>query len=367
MHKNSDSHELRPLTGIRGIAAIAVVFFHFSSSWYPLMPALKCLDSIAARGWLGVDLFFILSGLILSYVYTSGDKKFGIHEYKKFLWFRLARIYPNHIATLGFLVLLVVLTNFIGIKISGKYPIWCLPFEVTLTQGWPFIPSGIWNYPSWSISAEWFAYLCIFPISWRILRCRLGAMGFLFLGYFFLALWLGCFRLEIFKNHGALLQVSCEFMAGSLFFGAIREAPALARVLQKYGTLFFIVILAIAGFLPLSAGFASYLIILVFPLLLISLTSETSFFAKSVSTRVMLWLGKISYAMYMSHAIVQKLIKVFLPSEHYAHATLEIRALVLFTNMALILLGAVLLYYLVEIPARNLMRRMEIAWMTAPK
>ncbi|MEI6377090.1 MAG: hypothetical protein WCO97_07835, partial [bacterium] len=131
--------------------------------------------------------------------------------------------------------------------------------------------------------------------------------------------------------------------------------------------LFFIVILAIAGFLPLSAGFASYLIILVFPLLLISLTSETSFFAKSVSTRVMLWLGKISYAMYMSHAIVQKLIKVFLPSEHYAHATLEIRALVLFTNMALILLGAVLLYYLVEIPARNLMRRMEIAWMTAPK
>ncbi|MCE9542539.1 MAG: hypothetical protein K8R38_03345, partial [Verrucomicrobia bacterium] len=102
-------------------------------------------------------------------------------------------------------------------------------------------------------------------------------------------------------------------------------------------------------------------------LLLISLTSETSFFAKSVSTRVMLWLGKISYAMYMSHAIAQKLIKVFLPSEHYAHATLEIRALVLFTNMALILLGAVLLYYLVEIPARNLMRRMEIAWMTAPK
>ena len=63
----------------------------------------------------------------------------------------------------------------------------------------------------------------------------------------------------------------------------------------------------------------------------------------------------------------KRLIKVFLPSDHYAHATFAIRVLVLFTNMALILLGAVLLYYLIEIPPRNLMRRMEIAWMTAPK
>ena len=52
----------------------------------------------------------------------------------------------------------------------------------------------------------------------------------------------------------------------------------------------------------------------------------------------------------------KKMIKVFLSSDHYAHATLAIRALVLFTNMALILLRAVLLYYIIEIPARNLMR-----------
>ena len=100
---------------------------------------------------------------------------------------------------------------------------------------------------------------------------------------------------------------------------------------------------------------------------MISLTSEESGVAKFTATAAMLWLGRISYALYMSHAIAQKLIKGFLPSEHYAHATLEIRALVLFTNMALILLGAVLLYYFVEIPARNLMRRMELAWMTAHK
>ena len=54
----SDSHELRPLTGIRGFAAIAVVIFHYFGSWEILFPDLQLFTNFASQGWLGVDLFF---------------------------------------------------------------------------------------------------------------------------------------------------------------------------------------------------------------------------------------------------------------------------------------------------------------------
>ena len=80
--------ELKPLTSIRGLAAIWVVFFHYNRTF-----------ELSQMGYLGVDLFFILSGFIISYVYMD---KFSSSELvskniKRFLALRLARIYPLHI------------------------------------------------------------------------------------------------------------------------------------------------------------------------------------------------------------------------------------------------------------------------------
>jgi peptidoglycan/LPS O-acetylase OafA/YrhL len=105
-NRAADSHEIRPLTGIRGLAAGLVVLFHFYPWWVQLLPSLRPCAALASRGWLGVDLFFMLSGFILSYVYSAGNTQLGFTEYRRFLWFRLARIYPNHLATLGIMALL---------------------------------------------------------------------------------------------------------------------------------------------------------------------------------------------------------------------------------------------------------------------
>jgi peptidoglycan/LPS O-acetylase OafA/YrhL len=91
-NRAADSHEIRPLTGIRGFAAWLVVLFHFYAGWVLLVPSLSWGESLATHGAIGVDLFFILSGFILSYVYRAGESKLGAAEYGRFLWLRLARI-----------------------------------------------------------------------------------------------------------------------------------------------------------------------------------------------------------------------------------------------------------------------------------
>jgi hypothetical protein len=169
----ADSHEIRGLTGIRGLAAIMVASFHFYFSWVLLLPALSLVRAPLLRGYLGVDLFFMLSGFILSYVYHAGGRNFTGREYGRFLWFRLARLYPNHVGMLLLLIVLFYGSKFLGIHTTFSCAWDDLPFQLTLTQEWPIAPregAGEWNFPAWSISAEWFAYLAIFPLVAFLLR-----------------------------------------------------------------------------------------------------------------------------------------------------------------------------------------------------
>jgi peptidoglycan/LPS O-acetylase OafA/YrhL len=356
----ADSHEILALTGIRGISASLVVLFHFYNSWVLLLPSLQSCEPLALRGHLGVDLFFILSGFILAYVYSAGDFRPGISEYLRFLWFRIARIYPNHLITVIALALLVFIAQECGIAISGDYPLSGLPFQLTLTHAWPWLEGGKWNYPSWTISAEWFAYLCMFPAGWYLLRLRsLGGLWFLLIGYFVLALWL--FVLPPLEHGGSLLQVSCEFIAGSMFFGVFTHLSSARNICRRYVSAIFVLITALLLFLPVDVPSASALVVLFFPLLLIGLTSETALLSKFLSSAPALWLGRVSYALYMSHALAQKIIKIVLPSEHYVDSSLTIRLLLLSVNILLVLLFAAALYYMVEIPSRNYLRRLTFS------
>jgi peptidoglycan/LPS O-acetylase OafA/YrhL len=166
-NRAADSHEIRALTGIRGVAAVWVVAVHSWPGYMIMFPVLRDVYRPISRGPLGVDLFFILSGFILSYVYAAGNLKFGFREYGRFVWYRIARIFPNHWVTLLFLIVLVISSHSLHIPLTGNYPYSRLVFHATLTQEWPFIgPSQPreWVNTAWSLSAEWFAYLFVFPV-----------------------------------------------------------------------------------------------------------------------------------------------------------------------------------------------------------
>ncbi len=136
------------LDSLRGFAAIVVAIFHFSSGW---------------GGYLAVDFFLVLSGVILSHSYLYKDKATSP---VKFISHRVARLYPLHIFTLfTFIFAFIYINNNFPHYADGTF--FTFLQHLTLTQNIGINPNGItYNYPSWSISVElWVNIIFIIFIS----------------------------------------------------------------------------------------------------------------------------------------------------------------------------------------------------------
>ncbi|MGY3421254.1 MULTISPECIES: acyltransferase [unclassified Bradyrhizobium] len=150
--------DIPALTSLRFFAAIWVALLHFQlglprdeASWFLM------------KGALAVDFFFILSGFILAHSNFDAWGR-GEFEFRPFIVKRFARLYPVHFVTLCFFVIIGLIVSITGREVdhAGRYDFaWLIP-QVLMVHGWTWIDHGTFNYPSWSISAEWFAYL-LFP------------------------------------------------------------------------------------------------------------------------------------------------------------------------------------------------------------
>lgn len=138
------------LTGIRFIAALAVVFQHGAVAMLPD----GYVQRVAREGRLGVDLFFLLSGFVLAWSARPGQSPL------RFWWNRFARVWPLHGITLVFWAVAISFVGWELFAINGL-----------LLQSW--LPgTDAWfayNYPSWSLSCEAFFYL-MFPLLFVRLR-----------------------------------------------------------------------------------------------------------------------------------------------------------------------------------------------------
>ena len=149
---------LRALTGLRFVAAFWVLVFHTMPR--AALPA--PLRALAAGGFLGVGLFFVLSGFILAHVYGARAVT-GTLSARQFWRARFARVYPAYCFALLFAIPL--LAHFVrttgtprGATLAGI----CVA-NVTMLQAWVPGWGCVWNCPGWSLSAEAFFYLA-FPL-----------------------------------------------------------------------------------------------------------------------------------------------------------------------------------------------------------
>ncbi|WP_333611125.1 acyltransferase [Brevundimonas bullata] len=343
--------DLRPLTALRFMAALWVVFYTF---WPNL--DVGFLPNLAAKGYLGVELFFVLSGFILSHVYLHAfaEKRFS---YRGFLWARIARVYPLHLFTLLGVMALGLGAVAVGMNIDDSVLSWkTLPAHLLMLHAWGLAGEAGWNHPSWSISAEWFAYLA-FPLfalaAWPLRKrpwvATAGAAVFLMGLYAAFERLAGFPLTEATFRWGALRIVPC-FAYGCALYLVYRRAP-----------------LPRAGLLALSAavvmvGSASVLAwdavtVLAAGLLILALASIPHERAGWLGSKPAVYLGEISYSVYMVCAPWQILV-VNLAARATGADDKRLHVLVWLGIILGLIAAAAATYHLIERPARQALRRM---------
>jgi peptidoglycan/LPS O-acetylase OafA/YrhL len=351
------AEQLKPLTALRFFAAAWVVLFAF----WPRLHA-GFTPEIISKGYLGVEVFFILSGFILSHVYLPAAEA-GRFRYGGFLWARLARIYPLHLICLAAIGALGTAAVLAGRTIDPN--ILSLPAlapNLLLMHAWGLSPVSGWNHPSWSISAEWFAYLSFPAFAWASLKLRhrpeAALAGALVLVFALNALFLKFAGFPLTRATvawGALRIVPC-FAYGCALYLVWRAGAVQSRTAALLGALFFGAAILIGAQVsapdPVLVAVAGGLI-----LFLASLSSTGS---KAFSNPVLVYLGEISYSIYMVHTLWD------LVFSNGVSAALHLQGKQLPLGLWLILVAGVIplasaSYHLIERPARERLR----AWRPA--
>lgn len=294
------AEHLRPLTALRFFAAAWVVLFTF---WPRLHVGFE--PEIVSKGYLGVEVFFTLSGFILCHVYLPSAEE-GRFRYGSFLWARLARIYPLHLVSLALIGALGAAAVLAGRAIDPNIlsaPA-LLP-NLLLVHAWGLAPVAGWNHPSWSISAEWFAYLAFPAFAWLALKLKrtpeaalAGALVLIFaMNAIFLKLE-GFALTQATYAWGALRIVPC-FAYGAALYLMWRSGAVEGRRAALCGAAIFGAALVIGA----QQGLPDPVLVALGGGLILFLAAVSSSGSKVFSHPVLVYLGEISYSIYMVHAL----------------------------------------------------------------
>ncbi|MEV4515724.1 acyltransferase [Dactylosporangium sp. NPDC049525] len=347
---NRDSR-LPALTGLRWAAALVVFGQHTLELFYD--PDLVAPRPVRAGLWallvnggaVGVSFFFVLSGFVLTW---SSPASFGK---RGFWWRRFSKIYPATLVTT--LVALLV--------VGGAGPVQ-LAAHLTLTQTWFPHASvfGALNPVSWSLSCEAFFYLC-FPLLLPALR-RLRPGG----------LWAtaGALVLFVLATGVLLTTVGHPF---ALWFGYMFPPVRIAEftlgivvaLLIQAGAWrgpglrwsFVLVGLAAAAALKAPYPLNQHALTLVPVTLVVAAAARADLTGvRTVWTRPLLtYLGEVSFAFYLVHYLTYLSYERLGLLPHHAHPL--VAALVTVSAFSISLLGAMVVYHGIELPALRLLRR----------
>lgn len=325
---------------MRGILAACVFAYHLSLQ-------LGIHDGIAGRGYLAVDGFFLLSGMVLAHAHP----RLGVRapDIARFWARRLLRIYPVHLAIIGLFVGLIVASAAGGLlpRDPDRFSVHELLLNLLLLHGWGFSDRWAWNYPSWSISTEWFGYLA-FPAAWWVVRKLPRAACAALVVACLAALFAIERRYGIGLNltyTGAIGRLVPEFIAGMAAARLASWISLCARICALAGIVGTILL---QGTAPDAA---------VVPFLLIALTGLLAA-PRPMLARIpgLIAAGELSYAFYMSFAVVETAQAVLWRhlSETPANRPLAYIAIATLGTLAL----AIALRALVERPALRLGKRL---------
>ncbi|MEM6104960.1 acyltransferase [Mycobacterium sp. 050272] len=371
--------EIKALTGLRIIAAVWVVLFHFRPMLSDISPDFReNLAPVLNSGAQGVDLFFILSGFVLTWNYLDRmGRSWSTRETLHFLWLRLARVWPVYLVTMHLAALLVILSLHVGhVPLPEANDLTAVSYirQVLLVQLWfePFFDGTSWDGPAWSISAEWLAYLLFGVLALVVFRMKLATRARTLM-WLAVAASLPPVVMLLASGHfytpwSWLPRIVTQFVAGALACAAVRRLRLTDRGRHFAGYLSLLLLAAVVAVLywfnvhPISGvveNDSGGLVDVLFVPLVITLAVGLGSLPRLLSTRVMVYGGQISFCLYMVHELVHTswgwAVEQFELTPWQSDSPWKWNVLGL---LAIALALSSLLYHVVEEPARRWMRRM---------
>jgi peptidoglycan/LPS O-acetylase OafA/YrhL len=357
---------LPSLTPLRGLAAVWVVIYHYNI-WAP-NAHLDAHSPIISKGYLAVDLFFMLSGFVMTHVYHHAFLRDLCGNYFRFIGARIARLYPLHILIL-LLFLATALSSrtadyiatgdFSPIPLTGARSIGAFFANLLMLQGVKASELS-WNYPAWSISVEFMAYL-LFPLLLPIvseapakLKALLAAVLIGLLSYLML---LTNDYFNQWDGPTTLLRCLPEFTLGMLMYSLYCSGRLSGWMTSDAAAIGLAAVLLVL----LQTGISDFLTVAVFGLFILVAVGNDGRVTRLLNAALLLWLGELSYSLYLAHGLVQFGATRLLNAEGISdRATIsELSSLLLIGAMVLIAFGiAALTYFTVERIARRRLRRL---------
>lgn len=349
------------IDALRGIAALLVVWQHSSESFVKL-PGIAQHGSLLAQiaieldfGRIGIICFFLISGFVIPSSFKQSNKNalidFGIR--------RFFRLYPAYWLSL---LLIVVYNLFIGIKINPSTVI----ANTSMLQSFFTEPHLIGLY--WTLQVELIFYtMCALLFYFRILNNNKTIFIIILMSFCLFVTEQAMGALTNF-NHGLskefqLLPYLLSIMFLGSFYRKIYDLKVANRELSSYTLLSTIMCFGLPLFLLLSSilgfeiikdsfrfGASHFIALLLFGagLLLLNRTPK-----------ILLWLGTISYSIYLFHPIVlQSLIRIVKKSDLPYIQGLHLSIYIIMTAIISIIIASIV-YKTLEKPAIKLGKKLS--------
>jgi peptidoglycan/LPS O-acetylase OafA/YrhL len=352
--KTSLQH-VKELDGIRGCAALAVLVLHIVHTvtvdmpHAPLSPVWSVITHITGLGVFGVDVFFVLSGfLITSLLLLAKGKE---HYFNNFYWKRVLRIQPVYLLHLlgvwffmphsnGYILLgLLFIVNFADrFHVQDRGPAWTLSIEEQFYLIWPFMLSRL------SLRNIYRSCVLIFLLSAGVRIFAIVVLGHLRIR----ETWFRFDGLAL----GALL--ACQWIGENQ--DRPKEVSYFLRVLNSYfplilgvafTTAYLFKITEATGIMILAANYLTY------RLIRYVIHHPGSLAFGWLASPGFSFFGAISYSLYMFHPIILDVYDNRIATPSLAPAAFIIRACTITIASVVV---SVLIRYAVELPAEKLRR-----------
>ncbi|WP_417550104.1 acyltransferase family protein [Methylophaga sp.] len=324
--------EIESHTALRGLASIGVVLFHYTIGLN--------YHHYLEKSHAFVDMFFILSGFIIAAVYSGYLVPGAKFRYRSFYFSRFARIYPLYIAaltlTVGFFVV-------VGKEMHDEAASH-IAFSLFAVQAWGVSDQFYFNFPAWSISAEFAAYLCfpIFALYWRNRSSIPLLLAVVVLSYIILIHNYGTLNID---ERLAGLRGVVGFALGMIVY----HYRGMTEKLQNIN------LMQIGAILSLFSCFyfeVSEIFLIPSFAALIALTwTDSGFLARFLSIRIFQLLGAWSFGIYLLHIPITMVGSYLWP--HVPFVNLQNKELFITVMLASTIMAAFLSYQYFEKPMRK--------------